>query len=252
MEGVGVKFLEETFSSDRSPPQYRFHQKGAQAILKSLLPETNADLKGRMRSIDELREVSGYAHRPDDFDDLIRILDNHLRLITPVDLESSIDLAMPAALPAAGRYYQLTHDYLVHSLRDWLTQKQRETYKGRAELLLGERAALWDAKPERLHLPSAREWLTIRLLTRAKNWGGKERRMMNRAARFHGTRLAALRTVLGLLSAALVAYIVSDRTHRLIDSGRAVILLQISANLLVEPEGGQVELHGIPLDYRLS
>ena len=33
-------------------------------------------------------------------------------------------------------YYQLTHDYLVHSLRDWLTRKQRETRRGRAELRL--------------------------------------------------------------------------------------------------------------------
>ena len=41
------------------------------------------------------------------------------------------------------RYYQLTHDYLVHSLRDWLTRKQRETRRGRAELRLAERAALW-------------------------------------------------------------------------------------------------------------
>ena len=31
------------------------------------------------------------------------------------------------------RYYQLTHDYLVHSLRDWLTRKQRETRRGRAD-----------------------------------------------------------------------------------------------------------------------
>ena len=36
----------------------------AQAVLKSLLPETNTDIKGRMRSIEELRDVSGYAERP--------------------------------------------------------------------------------------------------------------------------------------------------------------------------------------------
>ena len=39
------------------------------------------------------------------------------------------------------RYYQLTHDYLVHSLRDWLTRKQRETRRGRAELRLAERSS---------------------------------------------------------------------------------------------------------------
>ena len=66
------------------------------------------------------------------------------------------------------RYYQLTHDYLVHSLRDWLTRKQRETRRGRAELRLAERAALWEAKPENRRLPSALEWANIRLLTRPR------------------------------------------------------------------------------------
>ena len=46
------------------------------------------------------------------------------------------------------KYYQLTHDYLVHSLRDWLTRKQRETRRGRAELRLEDRAALWNEARE--------------------------------------------------------------------------------------------------------
>ncbi len=69
--------------------------------------------------------------------------------------------------PSSFRYYQLTHDYLVHSLRDWLTRKQRETRRGRAELRLAERSALWSAKPENRHLPSVLEWANIRLLTRS-------------------------------------------------------------------------------------
>ncbi len=48
--------------------------------------------------------------------------------------------ASPHPSPAT-RHYQLTHDYLVHSLRDWLTRKQRETRRGRAALRLAERAA---------------------------------------------------------------------------------------------------------------
>ena len=42
-----------------------------------------------MRSRQELLEASGYANRPKDFDDLIRILDLELRLITPTDPEGS-------------------------------------------------------------------------------------------------------------------------------------------------------------------
>ena len=97
------------------------------------------------------------------------MLDSDLRLITPVDPEGSVDEEVPAPAPG-GRYFQLTHDYLVHALRDWLTRKQRETRRGRAELLLAERASLWNNKPEDRYLPSFREWANIRLLTEPKGW----------------------------------------------------------------------------------
>ena len=71
--------------------------------------------------------------------------------------------------PSLDTYYQLTHDYLVHSLRDWLTRKQRETRRGRAELRLAERSAWWNAKPENRHLPSPLEWANIRLLTKKRH-----------------------------------------------------------------------------------
>ena len=117
-----------------------------------------------MRSRQELLEASGYANRPRDFDDLIHILDPELRLITPTDPEGSSSEGQQTT--PSGQYYQLTHDYLVHSLRDWLTRKQRETRRGRAELRLAERSASWNAKPENRHLPSALEWANIRLLTK--------------------------------------------------------------------------------------
>ena len=99
----------------------------------------------------------------------------------------------------SGQYYQLTHDYLVHSLRDWLTRKQRETRRGRAELRLAERSSLWNAKPENRHLPSTLEWANIRLLTRKKDWTDPQRKMMRRAGRVYGVRGLTLTTMLILL-----------------------------------------------------
>ena len=90
-EGVGVTFLEETFSSPQANPKHRLHQKAAQAVLKALLPETGTDIKGQMRSEGELQEAAAYADRPREFADLIHILDNELRLITPTDPEGSGD-----------------------------------------------------------------------------------------------------------------------------------------------------------------
>jgi serine/threonine protein kinase len=123
-EGVGVTFLEEMFAASTARPQHRLHQKAAQSVLKALLPEAGADIKGHMRSQSELLEASGYAAQPTDFADLIRILDSELRLITPTDPEGH-EYSEESARNAqtGGKYYQLTHDYLVHSLRDWLTRK---------------------------------------------------------------------------------------------------------------------------------
>ncbi len=195
-EGVGVTFLEETFSAASAPPEHRYHQKAARAVLESLLPDTGTDIKGHMRSYEELLEASGYGSRPRDFDDLLRILDSEIRLITPTDPEGKEDsLARSASegsqqpsLARRAKYYQLTHDYLVPSLRDWLTRKQKETRRGRAELLLADRAVVWTARPESRQLPSLPQWLTIRRLTAKKTWSPPQRKMMQKAARYHAVR----------------------------------------------------------------
>ena len=148
-QGVGVTFLEETFSSQAANPRHRFHQKAARAVLKALLPESGSDIKGNMRPHAELLDASGYTNRPKDFADLIEILDSEIRLITPTDPQGSEPADDSTLKVEADQYYQLTHDYLVPSLREWLTRKQKENRRGRAEMRLAERAGVWNAKPER-------------------------------------------------------------------------------------------------------
>jgi serine/threonine protein kinase len=100
--GVGVTFLEETFTASTAPPPHRLHQNAAQVVLKALLPEAGTDIKGHMRSQQELQAASGYGNRPKDFDDLLRILDGEIRLITPTDPEGAIDtLARSASFETA-------------------------------------------------------------------------------------------------------------------------------------------------------
>ncbi len=332
-EGIGATFLEETFSAATAPPEHRYHQKAARAVLKALLPESGTDIKGHMRAHAELLAASGYAGRLKEFADLLHILDSEVRLITPTDPEGvagdewrvagrdagentydrtalptvgsvavrhgpggevlSGDQGLPErgaiwpdksdptvggvdpgkysrgtgkgahegipqplehrpriahgggnapdVEPAGGvaprrgagapievnrphqsdahgpaqsagktpelltapatrhpppttRYYQLTHDYLVPSFRDWLTRKQKETRRGRAELLLADRAAVWTARPENRQLPSLWQWASIRIWTRTRDWTPPQRTMMGKAGRYHLTRalLAAL------------------------------------------------------------
>jgi eukaryotic-like serine/threonine-protein kinase len=97
------------------------------------------------------------------------------------------------------RYYQLTHDYLVPSLREWLTRKQKETRRGRAELLLADRAVVWNARPENRQLPSLPQWLRIRSLTQKKNWTKPQWKMMRKAGRYHAVRGVVMALVLSLV-----------------------------------------------------
>ncbi|MGO9113623.1 MAG: formylglycine-generating enzyme family protein, partial [Thermoguttaceae bacterium] len=88
----------------------------------------------------------------------------------------------------SSKNYQLTHDYLVPSLRTWLTRKQKATRQGRAELRLADLASFWTAKPESRRLPSIFEFLQIRLYTRRSTWNEAQRKMMAAAFRRHALR----------------------------------------------------------------
>jgi serine/threonine protein kinase/formylglycine-generating enzyme required for sulfatase activity len=303
-EGVGVTFLEETFSSPQANPKCRLHQKSSQAVLKALLPETGTDIKGQMRSEEELRQAAAYTDRPREFVELIHILDNELRLITPTEPEgvndhewrlAESDTDDPAGLPtvrtetlhevdadrthqgdkerttqSAGkrpgnlttthpakrhaapgmRYYQLTHDYLVHSLRDWLSRKQRETRRGRAELRLVDRAALWSARPETRRLPSVLEWANIRLMTSKREWSEPQRRMMGRAGRVHGMRGLGLAILIALATWGGIEGYGDLRASALVESLKTANITGVPA--LIEQVRGYRRWAGRPLAKLLS
>lgn len=223
--GVGVTFLEETFSSSAASPDHRYHQKAARSVLKDLLPDSGTDIKGYMRSHAELMEVSGYGNRPKDFDDLIRILDSEIRLITPTDPEGKdADDDSVTQTQSGQKYFQLTHDYLVHSLRDWLTRKQKETRKGRAELKLFDTAVTWNAKPENRFLPSWWENLNIRLLTDKKKWTVPQQKMMGKAGRVHGMRTSMV--VLLLVAASFIGLSIRNSINESQNLTRAEALME--------------------------
>ena len=121
--------------------KHRRERADTSRVLESLQPDSGRDIRGHMKSSAELCAESGYVDRPGDFVELLKILDSELRLITASDPEGDVHSESSHAASLDTRFYQLTHDYLVPSLRDWLTRKQRETRRGRAELRLAERAA---------------------------------------------------------------------------------------------------------------
>jgi eukaryotic-like serine/threonine-protein kinase len=219
MQGVGINFLEETFFSPAGNPKHRLHRSAACAVLAALLPESGTDIKGNMRSHADLLTASGYAARPQDFDELIRILDRETGLLTPTSPEGAgPDDMTPSKFQPGERYYQLTHDYLVNSLREWLARTEKESWSGRARLRLAEQAALWNSRPQRRYLPSAPEWASMRLLLRARDWSQPQRRMMKSADKFHVARLLGIAALTFLLVWGAVEYHGRTRARALVAS----------------------------------
>ncbi|MGO9462913.1 MAG: SUMF1/EgtB/PvdO family nonheme iron enzyme, partial [Isosphaeraceae bacterium] len=217
-EGVGVLFLEEKFNSTTLKP----HRRAAQALLKALLPEEGTEIKGQKRSVNQLLEISGYRSRPADFHDLLHVLNNECRLITPATYDAdSPDLKEGDGdgLPVAARFYQLTHDYLVPSLREWLDREQQKTRRGRAEKLLASRASMWKHERADRFLPSLREYLVIRILTQKRDWTEPQKLMMHRSRQVQLSRGAALLVVLIILGVAGFWY----RTGQLEDQAREAV-----------------------------
>lgn len=184
--GVGITFLEETFVASTAPPLHRVHRKAASAVLKRLLPEFGSDIKGNMRSTEELLEASGYDDRPNDFEELMRILDKELRLVTPTDPDGHDWNEDGVESPDKRKqFYQLTHDFLVNPIREWLTQKLKETRSGRAKLLLDERSSLWKTSRESRYLPDVWEFAKIRAFTRASDWNESQHAMMRSTRNYY-------------------------------------------------------------------
>lgn len=207
--GIGVAFLEESFSARTAPLENRRHQKAAQELLRALLPEPGASIKGTAKSRTELLRKSGYTSCPREFAELMTILDKKLRLITPIAQEDNRVDQDDHEVVASDQLYQLTHDYIVPSLSEWLTWKQKETRRGRAELRLVERSALWNSYPENRHLPSLWEYVNISLLTTSSNWTDSQRRTVRRAGRIHRRRFAA-----GLIGVLIMAAMIQGVTSR--------------------------------------
>ncbi len=217
VSGIGVAFLEEKFSAKSAPIAYRRHEAAARRVLQALLPEGDTAIKGHRRSKAELLTAFGDANRAADFEDLLRVLDNDLRMITPVnDAAEMVQMdAKTCATPTAERlptnhgHYQLTHDYLVPSLQTWLNDERMKTSRGRAELVLAERCAAWSLHPENRQLPSLWQWLRIQRLTSKKFWTHPQRKMMLAANRYYARASGAVGTM--LLAVMLTGWMIREQ-----------------------------------------
>ena len=183
----------------------------------------------------------------------------------PDDSDSSDLVSDESGYKRAARqkYYQLTHDFLIPSVRNWLSRKRRETRRGRAELVLEERSAEWNARPARRNLPSGWEWVRIRSLTRSKRWTDAERRMMRRADRAYLLLAGTAMMLVMLLTASIWQLITANRKTRTETLVQSVLTAPPEAvpyaierliplrRYAIQPLDEQLEREDLPITQRL-
>jgi eukaryotic-like serine/threonine-protein kinase len=229
-EGVGVAFLEDKFSSPNSLPQYRQHEEAAQKILRSLLPNSSTDIKGHNRPAHELLVISGYGEELSKFRELIRILDEDLRLISTCD-PAMVQAETKTPIYTRPLSYQLTHDYLVPSLREWLGRKQKETPKGRAQIAVEEFSRVWNEKPGNGYLPPLIEWLQIIRHVKPSSCSESQRKMLSRAKRYYSRRIGVALGMLGVLCS--VGYYFLNRTRAQLIVDQIIVAQTIDVPALI-------------------
>jgi serine/threonine protein kinase/formylglycine-generating enzyme required for sulfatase activity len=237
-KGIGVRFLEETFSSRTASPDLRVLEKSARALLHSLLPERGTNIRGGLRSRHDVAAASELADDSPRFRRLLEILDRELHIITPTEAEEprthqstnitpgdatgySSGTEHDTASYKNASYYQLTHDYLIPALRQWLSQEKRRAWRGRAELRLEERTAEWSRSPEHRFLPTALEYTTIALGVPARRRTQQQQALMRAARQFHVVRFGGglvLLLLLGALSAYIAASVRREHAEQLTDA----------------------------------
>ncbi|XZE52167.1 bifunctional serine/threonine-protein kinase/formylglycine-generating enzyme family protein [Planctomycetaceae bacterium SH139] len=190
LDGIGAQFLVDCFEGRTASEQYRRYLPAAMRVLSELLPAEGLEIKD-VRSYDQLLAASELDKLQ--FDDLLNILTRKLFLLSLVEADTGTPPLATSNSPLATNF-QLTHDFLVPSIREWLARKLRETKAGRAQLRLQERTTAWNSKPENRNLPSLWEWITIRRLTDRQKWKPNEQATMRHAGRVHAIRSGLLTT----------------------------------------------------------
>lgn len=159
--GTGERFLEATFGPSSRHKLFRMQRDAAQRVLETLLPSAGTDIRGAMKLERDLIAAAKLQNQSEQFGELIKSLDGKLKLITRTDPDQPHEVDSKGFSPASSQaWYQLTHDYLVPSVRSWLDNTLGMTRAGRARLRLRNLGA--QAVPGQLPsaLPTNLEWLT--------------------------------------------------------------------------------------------
>lgn len=218
-EGIGRRFLQETFGPNSPSKHYRRQSEAAKAVLAELLPDRGSDIRGAIKSESELLSAVQLTHQPEKFRVLAKTLDEDLRLITRTDFD---DVGQDSELGTESNLrFQLTHDFLVPSIRMWIRQELTQSVSGRAELRLME---LTDSS-----LSGDRSVPRLSELIRILTWVPKEKRgsagqaIIRRGIEFYRYRILGGTVVLFLLAILSLVVYEKDQNARAVNAAQALM-----------------------------
>lgn len=234
--GIGSQFLSESFSVGYAPARQRLHADAAKSVLMSMLPTTGTDIKTRRRTLEELRAASGYTDR-DAFQSLMTVLETELKLITATDAydRTRSDSSTGEIEPTT---YQLSHDFLVPSIRDWLSTQQKRTWRGRIEQTIHQQAEYWSHNRQRRFLPSFWEWLQALYLLPRNRLGVLEAEMLRARDRLSLIQIGIAAAIL------LIASWGIQSTLRALSINSLVSRLQVAEASQVPRLLAEIDLYG--------
>ena len=174
---LGVHYLEQAFGEQASPAR-RGQSDAARRVLKELLPSQSSNIKSAPKSKSEL-QIASEMSDGNRFDELLLLLDQELQLISLVESSEAVK-------------YQLSHDFLVSSVRDWLRRHEQSSWRGWMSMRLRDRAESWQRTRTAKQLPSVWETIGICAFTRKADWTDVQREMIRKAIGIQASALVAM------------------------------------------------------------
>lgn len=149
-QGVLTRFLSDNFDSALAPISHRPIRNTCADILRELIPNDERELKAMAQPVSALASASNESLASTRFKQSLQCLDQELHLIMRHQVHGKEE-----------PHYSLTHDFLVHPVKAWLSERDAESWRGRAKTRLIQAATRFQRDPNTPHLLSIPEWISV-------------------------------------------------------------------------------------------
>ena len=237
VSGVGQIYLKETFQPEPGMEATPHLYADAKAILESLLPDSIVLMTKVAKPESVLRQSLGFS--PSRFDRALNWLDEKKRLVTRVNFAAAGESEPSQTDDQDRAFCQLTHDYLVPAVRQWLTKERKLSWRGRAELKLLEATEQYSLRPTSKSLPSFVDFIQI-LLSNRTFYRSLDRRILMQRSAIHYSYLA----LIGAIFAGCLVFPVVIAMQKRADARAAFLQFMDSPSERIQEQFAALEPHG--------